>query len=137
MNLFWLCNFNENQCLEIKALDISKDPLFHNGTVTIQPALEEDHKGTQIQIINVNFEPGARNKLHTHTSEQVLVITQGTKIVATKDKEYIVTPRMIAYIPAAKNTGMEQPKTQFSLICQYLATPTNLTTQMKSTSPKR
>ena len=87
---------------EIKSLDISKDPLFHNGTVTIQPVLEEDHKGTQIQIINVNFEPGARNKLHTHTSEQVLVITQGTKIVATEDKEYIVTPGMIAYIPAGE-----------------------------------
>ena len=86
----------------MEAIDISKDPLFFGGTVTTQPILEEDHKGSKIQIINVNFEPGARNKLHTHTSEQVLVITQGKGIVATKDKEYLVTPGMIAYIPAGE-----------------------------------
>lgn len=46
----------------------------------------------------VKFAPGARNKLHTHSTEQILVVTEGRGIVATKDQEHIVKPGMIAFI---------------------------------------
>ena len=87
---------------ELKPTDNSKGPLFFGGSVTTQHILEEDHKGSKIRGIMVNFEPGARNKLHMHTSGQILIITQGKGIVATKDKEYIVTSGMIAYFPAGE-----------------------------------
>jgi quercetin dioxygenase-like cupin family protein len=46
----------------------------------------------------VRFAAGARNKLHTHSTEQILVVTEGRGIIATKDQEHIVTPGMIAFI---------------------------------------
>jgi quercetin dioxygenase-like cupin family protein len=83
---------------EIENSDVSNDPLFFGGKVTIQSILEEDHKGDKIQVVNVSFAPGARNKPHTHLSEQILIVTEGKGIVATKDKEYTVNPGMIVYI---------------------------------------
>ena len=49
------------------------------------------------------FGIGGRLNWHTHDSEQILYITEGRGIVATKDKEYVVTPGMIVYIPAGEN----------------------------------
>ena len=83
---------------DISPKDISNDPLFFGGKVTTQPVLEEDHQGKKVQVIMVNFEPGARNKLHTHTTEQILIVTQGKGIVANAEKENIVTSGMIIYI---------------------------------------
>ena len=45
------------------------------------------------------FAPGARNKFHTHSREQILYVTEGKGIVATRDKEYTVTPGTVVYIP--------------------------------------
>jgi quercetin dioxygenase-like cupin family protein len=83
---------------QVEASDVSRDPLFLGGKVTTQSVLEEDHKGNKIQVMMVNFAPGARNKPHTHMTEQILIVTEGKGIVATKDKEHIVTPGMIVYI---------------------------------------
>ena len=40
------------------------------------------------------FGIGGRLNWHTHDSEQILYVTEGRGIVATKDKEYVVTPGM-------------------------------------------
>ena len=47
----------------------------------------------------VSFSPGARLKFHTHTFEQILYITEGRGIVATREKEHIVTPGTVVFIP--------------------------------------
>jgi quercetin dioxygenase-like cupin family protein len=83
---------------EVETSDVSKDPLFFGGKVTTQSVLEEDHTGNKVQVMMVNFAPGARNKPHTHTTEQILIVTEGKGIVATKDNEHIITPGMIVYI---------------------------------------
>ena len=83
---------------QIEPSDVSTDPLFFGGKVTTQPLLEEDHKGTKVQVIMVNFAPGARNKPHTHVTEQILIVTEGRGIVATRDGEHIVTPGIIVYV---------------------------------------
>jgi quercetin dioxygenase-like cupin family protein len=49
------------------------------------------------------FGIGGRLNWHTHDSEQILYITEGRGIVATKDKEYVVTPGCIVYIAAGEN----------------------------------
>jgi quercetin dioxygenase-like cupin family protein len=72
-------------------------PLVLGGKVTTQPVLKKT-KGTKVQVILVNFAPGASNKIHTHVTEQILIVTQGRGIVATKDEEHIVTPGMIVYV---------------------------------------
>ncbi|OGO23924.1 MAG: hypothetical protein A2144_07650 [Chloroflexi bacterium RBG_16_50_9] len=53
-------------------------------------------------IVKVHFSKGARLNFHTHTGEQILYITDGKGIVATRGKEYIVTPGMVVYIPAGE-----------------------------------
>ena len=83
---------------KIEAKDVSKNPLFLGGKVTNQLVLEEEHKSQKLQAIMVKFAPGARNKLHTHSTEQILIVTEGIGIIATKDQEHIVTPGMIAFI---------------------------------------
>ena len=84
---------------QVEACDVSGDPLFFGGKVTYQPVLEEAHEGNTVQVMMVNFAPSARNKLHTHVTEQILIVTEGKGIVATKNEEHIVTPGMIVYIP--------------------------------------
>jgi quercetin dioxygenase-like cupin family protein len=48
------------------------------------------------------FGIGGRLDWHTHDSEQFLYVTEGRGIVATKDKEHVVTPGCIVYIPAGE-----------------------------------
>jgi quercetin dioxygenase-like cupin family protein len=83
---------------QVKMRDVSDDPLFFGGKVTTQSVLEEAHEGKKVQVIMVNFAPGARNKLHTHMTEQILIVTEGKGIVATKREEQTVTPGMIVYV---------------------------------------
>ncbi len=73
--------------------------MFFGGQVTTQIALEEQYEARKIQVMMVNFAPGARNTLHTHATEQILIVTDGKGIIATKDQEHLVTPGMIAFIP--------------------------------------
>ncbi|HLN45779.1 MAG TPA: cupin domain-containing protein [Candidatus Sulfotelmatobacter sp.] len=84
---------------QLERKEIENNPLFFGGKVNTQSILQEEHKGKNIQVMMVNFAPGARNKLHTHTTEQILIVTEGKGIVATQDKEHIVTPGMIIYVP--------------------------------------
>lgn len=50
-----------------------------------------------------SFGIGGRLNWHTHDSEQILYITEGRGIVATKEREYVVTAGCIVYIPAGEN----------------------------------
>lgn len=83
---------------ELEAKEVSKDPLFFGGKVTTQLVLEEEHKAQKIQVVMVRFAPGARNKPHIHSTEQILIVTEGKGIVATNDQEHIVTPGMIIFV---------------------------------------
>ena len=49
------------------------------------------------------FGIGGRLNWHTHDSEQILYVTEGRGIVATKEQEYVVTPGCMVYIPAGEN----------------------------------
>jgi quercetin dioxygenase-like cupin family protein len=80
----------------VKENDVA-GPLFTGGNVYTQPLLEDAFGGDKIQIINVKFEPGARNKFHTHTTEQVLFVIEGEGIVATRDEERTVGPGTLVY----------------------------------------
>ena len=83
---------------DIESKEVPMDPLFFGGKVFTQFVLEEEHKAEKIQVVNVRFAAGARNRLHTHTTEQILIITEGKGIVATKTQEHTVTPGMIVLV---------------------------------------
>jgi quercetin dioxygenase-like cupin family protein len=77
-------------------------PLFTGGEVHTQSLLEDKFSGDKIQVVNVKFAPGARNKFHTHTSEQILFVIDGEGIVATRDEERTVTPGTLIYFDAGE-----------------------------------
>jgi quercetin dioxygenase-like cupin family protein len=51
----------------------------------------------------VNFTAGSRNKFHQHTSDQILIVTEGTGVVATDQEEKTVTSGDVVLIPAGEN----------------------------------
>jgi len=56
----------------------------------------------RMDICHVSFEPGGRNKFHTHIYEQMLYVTAGRGIVADKNGEHVVEPGDLVVIPAGE-----------------------------------
>jgi len=66
----------------------------------------------------VTFKPGARLNFHTHTYEQILYVTEGKGIVATRSEEKVVTPGTIVYIePGEVHWHGATKDSSFSHIC--------------------
>ena len=74
-------------------------PLFTGGPVTRQPLVTPD-MGNDFNINIVNFAAGARNKMHTHSSDQVLFVTAGTGIIATETGQQEITVGDVVHILA-------------------------------------
>ncbi len=76
------------------------DPIIL-GRVFLKMLMDPDSTGG-MAISSVTFTPGSRNKFHVHDNEQILYVTEGKGIVATKEKEYVVTPGTVVFIPAGE-----------------------------------
>ena len=76
------------------------EPLF-TGRVTMQPVIGSD-LSKKFMISQVNFDRGVRNKFHSHSIEQVLIVTEGKGIVATDKEQIIVGPGDIVFTPAGE-----------------------------------
>lgn len=59
----------------------------------------------------VNFSAGSRNKFHQHTSDQILIITEGTGVVATDKEQRTVSAGDVVLIPAGENHWHGAPGT--------------------------
>jgi len=84
---------------DLKAVDDSANPIFR-GKVTRREIIPGGDK--QIRISEINFSPGARNILHSHTFDQVLYVTAGKGILADEKTETVVTPGTLIHIPAGE-----------------------------------
>jgi quercetin dioxygenase-like cupin family protein len=76
----------------VKMNQVSKEPFLNpifTGSDVTRQALVPDSKDFNVNI--VNFGKGVRNKLHTHDSEQMLIVIAGKGIVATEKEQKIVT----------------------------------------------
>jgi len=80
---------------------VKKEPhsgkLF-TGTVTMQPIIGKE-LNDDLVITQVNFGPGVRNKFHSHSQEQILIVTKGKGIVATEKEQISVGPGAIIFVP--------------------------------------
>ena len=66
----------------------------HPGQVTtalVSDGVSSEFDGNTVRAVEVTFRPGERTKFHTHTGVQVLYVTDGTGIVATRDEERTVS----------------------------------------------
>ena len=75
-------------------------PLF-TGSVTMQSIVGAE-LSRKFSISQVNFSSGVRNKFHSHTIEQILIVTEGKGIVATDNEEITVAPGDVIFIPAGE-----------------------------------
>ena len=81
--------------------ELLTDPDFSGGKVTRQ-TLAGPEKGRTLSAFLVTFSKGARNPLHTHTSDQIIIPTAGKGIVATKDEERVVIPGDVVIFAASE-----------------------------------
>jgi len=70
------------------------------GPVETQTIIDVGER--DLRLIEVHFTDGGRNRMHTHTTDQILVITEGEGIVATRDEQREVAPGDVAYVPAGE-----------------------------------
>ena len=74
------------------------NPIFI-GPVAIQEIVN-DSQAELLRVTAVTFEDGARNRAHWHSTDQVLVVTDGAGFVATDEEELSLDPGDVAHIPA-------------------------------------
>jgi quercetin dioxygenase-like cupin family protein len=116
----------------IRVAKVAKEPqeskLF-TGPVTLQTIIGTD-LSKKFSINQVNFGKGIRNKFHSHSIEQILIVTEGEGIVATEKEEITVRPGDIIFITAGEKHwhGAAKGKT-FSHI--YVTSPDQKMTQLE------
>lgn len=88
----------------IRVSQVAKEPwvdkLF-TGPVTLQSIIGTD-LSKNFLIQQVNFSKGVRNKFHSHSIEQILIVTEGKGIVATDKEEITVRLGDVIFIGAGE-----------------------------------
>jgi quercetin dioxygenase-like cupin family protein len=104
-----------------------ENPIFTGSDVTIQELLTDSR---EYRVNIVNFGKGVRNKFHTHSTEQILIITAGKGILATEDEQTLVTAGDVILIPAGeKHWHGATPDSEFSHI--YVMHKDSVLTQLE------
>jgi 4-carboxymuconolactone decarboxylase len=117
----------------IKTNQVAKTPRvspIFTGPVTMQSIVDPD-LSKRFLIQQVNFDKGVRNKLHTHTIEQVLIVTEGKGIVATEHEQIPVGPGDIIFIPAGEKHWHGAAE-GFTFSHLYVMSPDSETTQVEA-----
>jgi quercetin dioxygenase-like cupin family protein len=111
--------------------DPAKAPPGLSGIMTGKVSILELTPGSKDFIINlIHFEKGVRNKLHTHSCDQVLIVTDGKGVVATEQEKKIVTSGDVILFPAEeKHWHGATDDSDFSHI--FILTPKSITKQIK------
>jgi len=116
----------------IRVAQVAEEPWVNKlftGQVTVQPIIGTD-LSKNFLIQQVNFSKGVRNKFHSHSIEQVLIVTEGKGIVATDEEEIAVRPGDIIFIAAGEKHWHGAAKgSTFSHI--YVMSPDQKTTQIE------
>jgi len=81
--------------------DATSAPIFYGGKVTRQPLVGAD-RSRFYNFALVNFSAGAKNKFHTHTSDQILFVTGGRGYVTSEGEQVEIAPGDTAFIPAGE-----------------------------------
>lgn len=118
----------------IKITRVPKEPFESLGPLFTGPVTMQTIIGAELSrsffISQVNFGRGIRNKFHTHSTEQILIVSEGKGIVATDQDEVTVSPGDVIYIPAGEKHwhGAARGAT-FSHL--YIMSPDTKTTQLE------
>lgn len=69
------------------------------GEVEMQTLVSAE-QSRDLRMSEVHFKSGARNRWHIHTTDQILICTEGEGILATDTEQRDLTPGTVAFIPA-------------------------------------
>jgi len=83
--------------IEQGAAQPDRSPIFEGDVLRQNLVTEGD--ASLLRVTAITFRDGARNRLHQHASDQVLVVTEGRGIVATEQEELHVVPGDVVLIP--------------------------------------
>ena len=89
----------------VKTSQVAKEPAasaLFTGQVSRQVVFQPDDS-QNFNLGIVSFNAGSRNKFHKHTSDQLLIVTEGTGTVATDNEEQTITVGDVVLIPAGEN----------------------------------
>lgn len=89
----------------VKLSEVASEPAvskLFTGDVSRQAPFAADEL-TNFNLGVISFSAGSRNKMHRHTSDQLLIITEGTGTVATNSEERTVTAGDVVLIPAGED----------------------------------
>ena len=76
---------------------------FMTGAQVYRQALLDPDDSSNFNLFILNFAAGSRNKFHTHSDDQILIITEGTGKVASDAEELTVSEGDVVLIPAGEN----------------------------------
>ena len=97
------------------------------GPITRQEIVTGE-QSRQFVITQVNFPKGVRNKFHSHTSDQALIVTSGQGICATEEEQVTVFPGdIILFSAGEKHWHGATADSAFSHL--FVAGPESKTTQ--------
>ncbi|MEX0785607.1 MAG: cupin domain-containing protein [Dehalococcoidia bacterium] len=85
---------------EVPEREATVNSALFTGPVTSQRVLTD--RESEFNIAYIHFPDGVRNKFHTHTQDQVLIVTDGRGMVTTEDREEALAVGDIAFIPAGE-----------------------------------
>ncbi|OGK14459.1 hypothetical protein A3C98_04960 [Candidatus Roizmanbacteria bacterium RIFCSPHIGHO2_02_FULL_37_15] len=75
-------------------------PLFTGRVIRQSPVTDDE--GSDLSIDYVHFPKGVHNKFHTHSNDQVLIVTKGEGMVATRNNKVKVQRGDIVWSPAGE-----------------------------------
>ena len=78
---------------------VEMDSDVQESTALLREGLRGEFKDNTVRASEVTFRPGERTKLHTHEGIQVLYVTEGTGVVATREEEQTVTEGDLILFP--------------------------------------
>jgi quercetin dioxygenase-like cupin family protein len=87
---------------ELEKQPVEANPLF-TGTQVYRQLIVKPEESQSFNFSVVAFSAGSRNKMHVHTSDQILIVTEGTGVVATDHEERTVSAGDVVLIPAGEN----------------------------------
>jgi quercetin dioxygenase-like cupin family protein len=90
----------------VKTSDLPKEPAsgpLFTGTQVFRQLIVDPAESQSFMFSIINFSAGSRNKFHQHTSDQILIVTDGTGVVATEQEERTITAGDVVLIPAGES----------------------------------
>jgi quercetin dioxygenase-like cupin family protein len=81
------------------AAEPTNNPLFTGGPVTRQTLLTPE-MSNNFNLAVLNFSASARNKMHIHSSDQVLFVTGGKGIIATETRQEVISVGDVVHVLA-------------------------------------